>query len=161
MKQTAHSRAATVAACLLLGASPSHAEPAPTPAASPSAEPVQGPTEGNPPGAPAARGASPGGATNAGEDATEQPFANRLLGDFGGVRTKLAGYGVSLGLTEQSEVLGSLGRVEANALKVHEDGPSGLDVDNQTLAQDAAGPSTPTMMNGSTHNRGCFPAHVR
>jgi len=39
-----------------------------------------------------------------------------------------------------------LGRVEANALKVHEDGPSGSDVDNQTLAQDAAGPSTPTLM---------------
>lgn len=38
----------------------------------------------------------------------------------------------------------SLGRVEANALKVHLDGPSGSDVDNQTLAQDAAGPSTPT-----------------
>jgi hypothetical protein len=38
----------------------------------------------------------------------------------------------------------SLGRVEANALKVHEDGPSGSDVDNQTLAQDALGPSTPT-----------------
>lgn len=31
-----------------------------------------------------------------------------------------------------------LGRVEANALKVHEDGPSGSDVDNQTLAHDAA-----------------------
>ena len=40
----------------------------------------------------------------------------------------------------------SLGRVEANALKVHADGPSGSDVDNQTLARDAAGPSTPTMM---------------
>jgi hypothetical protein len=37
-----------------------------------------------------------------------------------------------------------LGRVEANALKVHVDGPSGSDVDNQTLARDAAGPSTPT-----------------
>jgi len=109
MRQTAHLRAATVAACLLLGASfPSRAQPAPTPAASPSAEPVQGPTEGNPPAAPAARAASPGGATNAGENATEQPFANRLLGDPGGVRTKLAGYGVSLGLTEQSEVLGNL-----------------------------------------------------
>jgi len=53
-----------------------------------------------------------------------------------------------------------LGRVEANALKVHEDGPSGSGVDNQTLAQDAAGPSTPTMMSGSTRNQGCFPAHV-
>jgi len=41
----------------------------------------------------------------------------------------------------------SLGCVEANALKVHADGPSGSDIDNQTLAQDAAGPSTPTMMN--------------
>jgi len=87
---------------------PGRAQPAPTPAASPAAEPVQGPTEGNPPAAPAARGASPGGATNAGENETEQPFANRLLGDLGGVRSKLAGYGVSLGLTEQSEVLGNL-----------------------------------------------------
>ncbi len=37
-----------------------------------------------------------------------------------------------------------LGRVEADALKIHADGPSGLDVDSQTLARDAAGPSTPT-----------------
>jgi len=110
---------------------PSHAQPAPTPAASPSAEPVQGPTEGNPPGAPAARGASPGGATNAGEDATEQPFANRLLGDPGGLRTKLAGYGISLGLTEQSEVLGNLtGGVRRGA--VYEGVTSlGLGIDTQ------------------------------
>jgi len=93
---------------MLIAALPGHAQPAPTPAASPAAEPVQGPTEGNPPAAPAARGASPGGATNAGENETEQPFANRLLDDLGGVRSKLAGYGVSLGLTEQSEVLGNL-----------------------------------------------------
>ncbi len=39
----------------------------------------------------------------------------------------------------------SLGRAKANALKVHADGPSGSDGDNQTLAQDAVGPSTPTM----------------
>jgi len=39
-----------------------------------------------------------------------------------------------------------LGRVEANALKVHADGPSGSDIDDQTLARDAAGPSTPTWM---------------
>jgi hypothetical protein len=38
----------------------------------------------------------------------------------------------------------SFGRVEANALKVYADGPSGSDVDNQTLAHDAAGPSTST-----------------
>ncbi len=96
---------------------PGHAQPAPTPAASPAAEPAQGPTEGNPPAAPAARGASPGGATNAGGNETEQPYANRLLGDFGGVRSKLAGYGVSLGLTEQSEVLGNLtGGIRRGAL---------------------------------------------
>src|SRR3954467_12042418 len=40
----------------------------------------------------------------------------------------------------------SLGRVEAKSLKLHVDGPLGSDVDNQTLAQDAAGPSTPTIM---------------
>ena len=109
MKKITGLPAAALAACLLLGASPpSHAQPAPTPAASPGAEPVQGPTEGNSPGTPAARGASPGGATNAGENATAEPYANRLLGDMGGLRSKLAGYGVSLGLTEQSEVLGNL-----------------------------------------------------
>jgi len=84
------------------------AQPAPTPAASPAAEPVQGPTEGNVPGAPAARESPPEGATNAGENATDQPGANRLFGNIGGVRSKLAGYGVSLGLTEQSEVLGNV-----------------------------------------------------
>ena len=42
----------------------------------------------------------------------------------------------------------SFGRVEANALKVYADSPSGSDVDNQTLAQDAAGPSTPTIKGG-------------
>ena len=42
----------------------------------------------------------------------------------------------------------SFGRIKANALKVHKDGPSGSGVDNQTLAQDAAGPSTPTIIGG-------------
>ena len=92
----------------LAAAAAAHAQPAPTPTASPAAEPIQGPTEGNLPGSPAVRGASPGGATDAGENATGQPNANRLLGEMGGVRTKLAEYGVSLGLTEQSEILGNL-----------------------------------------------------
>src|SRR4051794_23233283 len=36
-----------------------------------------------------------------------------------------------------------LGRVDRNALKLHEDGPS-LEHDSPTLARDAVGPSTPT-----------------
>jgi hypothetical protein len=48
-------------------------------------------------------------------------------------------------LTEEARLENGLGRVEANALKLHADGPSGLSVDNQTLAQKAVGPSTPTM----------------
>ena len=75
---------------------------------SPSSQPVQGPTEGNSPGAPAARGASPGGATGAGGNAVAQSAAGHLLGDPGGVRAALAHVGVSLGLNEQSEVLGNV-----------------------------------------------------
>ena len=78
------------------------------PATSPSASPVQGPTEGNSPGAPAARGATPGGATSAGENAPGPSYDDHLLGDIGGVRTALARYGVSLGLSEQSEVFGNV-----------------------------------------------------
>ena len=84
------------------------AQPAPAPGASGSAQPVQGPTEGNSPGAPAARGVAPSGATNAGENAQEAPFAKNLLGDPAGLRSALAGYGVSLGLTEISEVFGTV-----------------------------------------------------
>ncbi len=98
---------ALLLAMSVVGSRPSQglAQPAPAPAASPAAEPVQGPTEGNSPGAPAARGASPGGATNAGENAEDRPATNHLFGDAGGLRPALARYGVSLGLTEQSEVL--------------------------------------------------------
>ncbi|GAC1343023.1 MAG: carbohydrate porin [Acetobacteraceae bacterium] len=94
----------------LVASAPGWAQPAPTPTASPSAEPVQGPSEGNSPGTAAVRAASPSGATNAGDNAaaTEQPYANRALGDMGGLRSQLAAYGVSLGLTEQSEALGNV-----------------------------------------------------
>lgn len=102
------------------------------PGSSPAARTAPGPSERTEPGAAESRQATPGGgATNAGEDATEQPFANRLLGDPGGLRTKLADYGVSLGLTEQSEVLGNVtGGVRRGA--VYEGVTSlGLGIDTQ------------------------------
>ena len=98
------------ALCALLSvmAGEASAQPAASPAASPGAQPVQGPTEGNSPGTPAARGASPAGSTNAGENAEGAPFSKNLLGDPAGVRSALAGYGVSLGLTEISEAFGTV-----------------------------------------------------
>ena len=96
----------TAGALLCLLAAPAFAQPAPSPAASRAAQPLQGPGEGDAPGTPAARAASPTGATDAGDNAGGAPFAKTLLGDPAGVRSALAGYGVSLGLTEISEVFG-------------------------------------------------------
>ena len=52
----------------------------------------------------------------------------------------------SLVLVDAMQSEHGLGRVEANALKVHVDGPSGSEFNDQTLARDAAGPSTPTLI---------------
>lgn len=72
-----------------------------------SAVTVQGPTEGNLPGAPAVNSTSGGGVTGAGM-VTNQPFAGHLLGDAAGLRSLLAEPGVSIGLSEQSEVFGNV-----------------------------------------------------
>jgi len=44
-----------------------------------------------------------------------------------------------------------LGRIDRNALKLHLDGPWLL-YDNSTLAQDAVGPSTPTVLVAKTQH---------
>ena len=96
------------AVLLALGTGGAAAQPAPAPDSSPGSQPVQGPTEGNSPAAPAARGANPSGATGAGGNAAESPYAKNLLGDLGGVRSRLADHGLSLGLSEISEGLGNV-----------------------------------------------------
>jgi porin len=74
-----------------------------TPVASPGADAAQ-------PALPAAQNQSPPGA-GAGEQPAAAPTGfwerSNLLGDIGGLRTFLDGYGISLGLTETSEVLGN------------------------------------------------------
>ena len=96
------------ASCLAVLAGPALSQPAPSPGASQGAQPVQGPSEGNAPGAPAARGSSPSGATGAGENAANASFDKNLLGDPGAIRSRLAAHGVTLGLTEISEVFGNV-----------------------------------------------------
>ncbi len=72
------------------------------------AQPALAPGEEAPPAAPETRQATPGGE----QGATESPKLGlweraNLFGDPGGVRTALANRGVTFGLNEQAEVLGS------------------------------------------------------
>lgn len=80
---------------------------------SPSAAPAHGPSERLEPAAPAARSSNPTGQTGTGEAAGTAPdnagFLERdkLLGDPGGLRTRLGELGVSPGLADTTEVFGN------------------------------------------------------
>ncbi len=81
---------------------------------SPGAEPLPGPSEAREPGAPASRSSSPTGQTGTG---TATPLGapgagglmtrDKLLGDPGGLRTRLGEIGLSAGLADAEEVFGN------------------------------------------------------
>ncbi len=81
---------------------------------SPSAEPLPGPSETREPGAPAARSSNPTGQTGTG---TTTPLSapetsglltrDKLLGDPGGLRTRLGELGISPGLADTEEIFGN------------------------------------------------------
>ncbi len=110
--------AAIVAICINAVASlPATAQTTPQPGpigVSPSAEPLPGPSETREPGAPAARSSNPTGQTGTGTTAplsapdTGGLFTrDKLLGDPGGLRTRLGELGLSPGLADTEEVFGN------------------------------------------------------
>ena len=107
-------RPAAMAIYLITAASlPSFAQSVPQPGpvgSRPSAEPRPGPSETQQPGAPAARSSNPTGQTGTGAAAPESTGLferNKLLGDPGGLRTRLGELGISPGLADTEEVFGN------------------------------------------------------